>query len=133
MPYRPANIERSASRGLVALALAAVLAFVPAAATAAPPAPPSAQAAKACSTPKYPGVGYFTSLNVRHVSCATGRKVALAYYRCRIKHGVAGRCTSRVLGYTCHEKRNTIPTEIDARVTCKLGTREVVHTYQQDT
>jgi hypothetical protein len=92
-----------------------------------------AAAARMCSTPRYPGSGYFTSLSVSGVSCATGRRVMLAYYRCRLRHGRAGRCHSRVLGYTCNETRNAIPTEINARVTCRLGRRTVIHTYQQNT
>jgi hypothetical protein len=92
---------------------------------------PTAQAAKSCSTPKYPGVGYFTSLNVYHVSCATGRKLVIAYYKCRTKHGKKGKC-SGVMGYRCTEKRVSIPTEFDARVTCKDGSKVVKHTYQQD-
>ena len=59
------------------------------------------------------------------MSCATGRKLMLAYYRCRLRHGRAGRCHSRVLGYSCKETRNAIPTEINARVTCRLGRRTV--------
>jgi hypothetical protein len=103
-------------------------------AAAAPGArPPTARAARTCSVPKYPGSGYFTSLSVRHTSCATGRRVARAYYQCRIAHGPAGRCHRRVLGYTCHETRQSIPTEIDARVRCRRGARRVTHTYQQDT
>lgn len=94
---------------------------------------PAARAARSCTPPKYPGLGYFTSLDVTRVTCATGKKVALAYYRCRTKHGRAGRCTSRVLGYRCTERRNAIPTEYNARVTCKNGSRKVVHTYQQHT
>src|SRR4051794_24791561 len=76
-----------------------------------------AHAARACTVPKYPGSGYFTSLTVTRTTCPTGRKVALAYYRCRIKHGPAGRCHRDVLGFSCHEIRQSIPTEIDARVT----------------
>jgi hypothetical protein len=94
--------------------------------------PASARAAT-CSTPKYPGSGYFTSLKVTHVSCATGRKFVVAYYKCRIKHGVSGRCTTKVSGYRCKEKRNSISTEIDARVTCTRGSKKIVHTYQQNT
>jgi hypothetical protein len=37
-----------------------------------------------------------------------------------------------VLRYRCTEHRNSIPTEIDARVTCKRGHRVVIHTYQQN-
>src|SRR4051794_28709934 len=72
-----------------------------------------AHAARTCSPPRYPGSGYFTSLTVRHVGCATGRRLALAYYRCRTSSGRAGRCHKRVLGYRCSERRNAIATELD--------------------
>src|SRR4051794_12416524 len=53
----------------------------------------------ACSPPDYPNSnpgGYFTSLQVTGVSCKTGRSLAVKYYKCRIKHGRKGRCTSKV-------------------------------------
>jgi hypothetical protein len=115
-------------RSCVLLVTAACL--VPAAAAGAHPA---ASAARSCSYPRYPGSGYFTSLRVTHVSCRTGRKVLLAHYNCRIKHGRLGYCRKRVMGYSCTEKRNSIPTETDARVRCKRGHRRVVYTYQQNT
>ena len=110
---------------VIAAALTALLAVGSTAA-----AHPTAHAARACSPPKYPGLGYFTTLEVTHVSCATGRRVTLAHYRCRTKHGRSGRCSS-VLGYRCSERRNSIPTEYNARVSCKRGTKRVVYTYQQ--
>lgn len=114
------------------IALVAALAALTFAAVAAFAGAPAAQAAS-CHTPKYPGQGYFTSLDVTKVSCGTGSKVAVAYYKCRIKKGKAARCTSKVLGYSCKEtKRVRIPTELDARVSCTLGARKVVHTYQQN-
>jgi hypothetical protein len=113
------------------LALIACL-LVPALAASGAGASP-ARAAKTCKPPKYPGSGYFTSLEVTRVSCTTGRKLALAYYRCRTESGPAGKCHRRVLRYQCKERRVTIPTEIDARVTCRRGARKVVHTYQQNT
>jgi hypothetical protein len=110
---------------------ALLLAVTLAASAHAAPAP-VARAAKTCQPPKYPSRGYFTSLSVKHVTCATGRKLALAYFHCRTKSSLSGRCHRRVLHYACTEKRNSIPTEIDARVTCKRGSRVVVHTYQQN-
>ncbi len=94
---------------------------------------PATASAKSCSPPKYPGDGYFTSLSVSGVSCATGRDVARAYYRCRIKKGIRGRCTTRVLRFSCTERRESISTQFEARVTCKRGGKRVVHTYQQNT
>ena len=110
--------------GIASLALAAA---------SAPAAEQTAHQSRTCSTPKYPGSGYFTSLTVRNVGCATGRKVTLAHYRCRTENGRRGRCHRRVLGYSCSETRHTIPSEIDARVTCRRGARKVVYTYQQNT
>ena len=92
----------------------------------------AAAAPRTCTPPKYPGLGYFTSLSVSGTTCATGVAVAFAYYRCRTRSGPAGRCTTPVLGFRCHEIRNSIPTEIDARVTCTRPRATVVHTYQQD-
>jgi hypothetical protein len=94
---------------------------------------PAQASVKSCNPPKYPGNGYFTSLKVDRTSCATGRQVALAWYHCRTKHGVAGRCHREVLGFTCHEKRVSIATQFDARVTCDKGRETVIHTYQQNT
>jgi hypothetical protein len=94
--------------------------------------PASAQAAT-CTPPKYPGSGYFTSLKATKVSCGEASKVALAFHKCRTKSSVKGRCTSKVRKYTCSEKRTSIATEINGRVTCKYGSRKVELTYQQNT
>ena len=90
-------------------------------------------AARSCAAPQYPGAGDFTSLKVERVSCRVGRRVTLAHYRCRTESGKAGRCGRRVLRYRCSEQRNSIPTEINARVTCHRGDAKVVYTYQQNT
>jgi hypothetical protein len=112
------------------------LAFAALLATAAVIVLAAAPAARAttCADGRLPdGNGYFTSLTVTKVSCKTGKRVVLAYYTCRIKKGKKARCTDKVLGYSCREvKRTQIPTEINARVTCKRGARRVMHTYQQN-
>lgn len=95
-------------------------------------------AARSCTPPTYPGSGYFTSLKVTGgPSCATGRKVALAHYRCRTENGRRGRCERRVLRYRCRESRPSsgrTSTEYNATVTCRRGTtRKIVFTYQQNT
>ena len=110
-------------RSLLLLALAAALSLVVA---------PAAHA-KTCSAPKYPGSGYFTSLKVTKVSCTTGKSVALAFHKCRVKTGVKGRCVSKVQGYSCRETRTTIPTEINGRVKGTTGSKKVELTYQQNT
>jgi len=94
---------------------------------------PQTAQARSCAPPKYPGQGYFMTMAVTKVGCGSGKRVALAHHRCRVKHGVKGTCRSKVLGFTCRERRVTIPTEIDARVTCKKRGAAVVFTYQQNT
>ena len=118
----------------VALTTATLTAFAAAEAAGSTGSPgPAARAAAACAVPDYPGSGYFTSLNVRRVGCRTGRRLALAYYRCRTRNGPAGRCgRARVLRYRCREVRTRIPTELNGRVTCRRGVKRVVHTYQQN-
>ena len=76
-----------------------------------------------CTPPKYPGSGYFTGkIRVTNVSCTYAKKFVVAYYKCRIRNGGAdGRCRTRVIDFRCKETRNSIPTEIDARVTCNRG------------
>ena len=93
-----------------------------------------ASAATTCKPPKYPGSGYFTSLSVTKTTCSVGGKVANAYYKCRTAKSVKGRCSTKkkILGYSCRETRRSIATEIDGRVTCKRGSKRVVHSYQQD-
>src|SRR5919201_6107628 len=52
------------------------------------------------------GPTYVTSLKVKGVSCRTGERVVRRYYKCRLKSGGRrGRCHSRVMGFSCHEKR----------------------------
>ena len=116
---------------LRSLALAAASAALLAAGATAAGAQPSGHAARTCKAPTYPGQGYFTRLTVARVSCATGRRVVLAHYHCRIKHGRKGRCPS-VLGYRCSEVRRSIPTELLSHTTCKRGARRVSFYYQQD-
>src|SRR5919204_4128458 len=81
----------------------------------------SARPATTCKPPSYPGNGYFETLTVKGTSCATGRRFVVAYYHCRVAHGASGRCARQVMGYTCTEHRHTIPTEIDASVSCRNG------------
>lgn len=116
------------ARALAATLLAVLIAAAPAAAAPAP----VAAAAKSCGTPTYPGQGYFTSLKVRRTSCATGRRVALAHHACRTEDGPMGRCSRKVKGYRCSEKRVSIPTEMNSRTTCRRGGKRVVFTYQQN-
>jgi hypothetical protein len=124
--------------GLIAGLLVAVCAVCAvcweraAVASAAPPRASVAVAARTCKPPHYPSVGYFDSLTATRTTCATADKLVLAYFKCRTKSGLAGRCKVAVLGFKCTETRNSIPTEIDARDTCKKGQAKVISVWQQD-
>ncbi len=96
-------------------------------------ATPVLRAVRSCTPPTYPGAGYFTrSIRATNVTCRYAREFVVAHYRCRIRRGGAdGRCPS-VRRFRCTEARESIPTEINARVTCRRGTQKIVHTYQQN-
>lgn len=72
---------------------------------------------------------------VRGVSCAGGKKVIKAFHACRLKKGKDGKCSTRVLGYGCTEKRPASlmsALSFEGDVTCKSGTKVVTHHYQQN-
>ncbi len=117
---------------LAVFAVLATAAFATSA-TASAAGPTAFAATKSCSPPKYPGNGYFTGLKVTGTGCTTGKRVALGHYKCRTRNGKKGKCGSRVRGFKCSEQRNSIPTEINSRVTCRDGGKKVVFTYQQNT
>jgi hypothetical protein len=130
MSARVNTVRAVSSRFYIPSALLSVVVALTVAAGAS--ASPIASAAKTCTPPKYPGSGYFTSLSVTGTSCSTGGKVAKAWYKCRVAHGLKGRCTKKVEGYSCTEKRKSIATEINATVSCKKGSARVKHSYQQN-
>jgi hypothetical protein len=74
--------------------------------------------------------------SVRATSCASGEKVIRAFHACRLKKGRQGRCTTKVLGYSCTDKRPAelrSPLSFDGDVTCTSGAKRVVHHYTQNT
>jgi hypothetical protein len=124
MSFKPRTIPRK-------LAVSAGIALTALAVTGAP----ASAASRTCTPPPYPGSGYFTGkIRVTNISCSYGKRFVVAYYKCRTRNGtrLSGRCTTKVLGFSCTEKRESIATEIDARVTCRRGTQRIVHTYQQN-
>jgi hypothetical protein len=97
----------------------------------------------ACGVPDYPDTklgGYFTSLSASGFSskssaCKAGKSLVLAYYKCRRAKGIKGRCTSKVNGYSCSESRpadSQSAEQLNAKVTCRTGSKKIVHTYQQN-
>jgi hypothetical protein len=119
-----ATVPRFLCIALLAVALAAVTAL-------------PAGAASSCKTPTDNSWGptYVTSLGVTKASCATGKAVVKAYYRCRVANGGAdGTCRKKVLGYRCTERIVAkIKTQYDAKVTCAKGSARIVHAYEQFT
>lgn len=116
-----------------------LLALVPAVASG---ARPHAHASKSCSLsaaemggtkPSTLGPTYVLQLSAKGTSCGKAKGVVKAFHTCRHKHGKAGRCTSKVKGYSCSEKRTSSPTQYDSSVTCKNGSKRVNHRYTQNT
>lgn len=121
-------IRRIAVLGAVAI-IAAILAL-PAVSGAATTCKLSLSAARSM------GPTYVTLLKVTRTSCANGKKVTKAYHTCRLKKGKTGRCSTKVLGYSCTDRRpagERIPTQYTGYVTCKRGDARITHSYQQDT
>jgi hypothetical protein len=125
----------------IRLPLALCALFVPVGLTVAGASADARPVAHAAAKPKQcasgsPGSlrgGYYLGLAVSGgATCASGRSVQTAYQNCRLKHGLAGRCTTKVLGYTCKERRQAIPTQVTAAVTCTSGKKHVAYTYQQN-
>jgi hypothetical protein len=119
----------------LAVAVLAAAAFVPASASAA--------SCGLSADEEYHRAGkslptYTRSLKVSGgAKCATGHKLIKAYYKCRVaapSPGKKGRCTKKVMRYSCSEKRsNVIKTQFDARVTCRKGKARIVSDYTQFT
>jgi hypothetical protein len=116
---------------------ALLLAGLPIAASGGSADTPIAQAAKGCSIKgqqRSLGVTYVLTLRVRVTKCGDAKRVVRAYHACRHRQGRAGRCTGKVLGYRCSERRlDQSPTQYDARARCTKGGREVFHIYTQNT
>jgi hypothetical protein len=80
------------------------------------------------------GTTYVTKLTATNVTCTKAKSVVKAFHRCRRANGGAkGRCVSRVQGFRCTETRETIPTQFDARATCRDGVRAIRFSYEQFT
>lgn len=74
--------------------------------------------------------------SVRGTSCANGEKVIKAFHACRLKKGKQGRCATKVVGYSCTDKRPAAlrsPLSFDGDVACKRGAKRITHHYTQNT
>jgi hypothetical protein len=120
------------SIALGALALCSMPALAAGSASA---AGPTAVAAAACvTTPASLDGGYIIAGKDKGVSCATTKKLESGFQACRLKHGQTGRCTSKIVGYTCKEgHRSVAPDTFFAKVTCTKGRDSYAWTYEQNT
>ncbi len=116
--------------------------LVLAAASVATAAGPVASASKACSlsakekggsTPSTLGATYVTSLSASGTSCGKAKSLTKAFNTCRHKHGKGGRCTAKVKGYSCSEKRSNGVGQYVSKTSCKNGGKSVKFTYSQNT
>ncbi len=72
---------------------------------------------------------------VTRVSCASAKKVIKSFHSCRLRKGKQGKCTTKVRGYKCTEKRPSSlksAFSFEGDVTCKSGSKRITHHYQQD-
>ena len=86
--------------------------------------------------------GYITQITVtgsyttKSSACKSGRALALAYYKCRRAKGIRATCSGKTInGLKCSESRpadSQSDDQINARVTCKKGSKKIVHNYQQN-
>ncbi|MDQ6849286.1 MAG: hypothetical protein M3070_04785 [Actinomycetota bacterium] len=100
-------------------------------------AQPVARAAGSCSlVGKYRTLGptYADSLSVSGTSCATGVNLIKAYNSCRLKAGGRkGHCHSKVLGFSCSEKRSSSGVQFIGTVRCTKGRAVVTFAYNENT
>ena len=121
----------------------------PASASPVLPAPSPAQAktfscgdVPVSKTPAGLKGGYLTGITVtgsytkKSSACKSGNALALAYYKCRAKKGIRATCSGKTInGLKCSESRpadSQSDDQINARVTCKKGSKKIVHNYQQN-
>jgi hypothetical protein len=111
-----------------------LLALLATAAVAAIPASASAATCKLPSDGKGFGPTYLLSLKTTKASCTTGKAVVKAFHACATANSPKGRCTKKVKGFSCTERRGAaIPTQFDAKTTCTKGRAKVEFTYTQFT
>jgi hypothetical protein len=104
------------------------------AAVAALPASASAATCKLPADGKGLGPTYLLSLKTKATSCAKGKAVVKAWHACSTARSPKGRCTKKVLGFACTERRGAaIPTQFDAKASCRKGAARVEFTYTQFT
>jgi hypothetical protein len=111
-----------------------VLALLAVAAVAAIPATASAASCKLPPDGKGFGPTYLLSLKTTQTSCSQGKAVVKAFHACATAKSPKGRCEKKVLGYSCTERRGAaIPTQFDAKTSCRKGAARVDFTYTQFT
>ena len=94
-----------------------------------------AASAKLCNTAPYAediGPTYVSGMDVKGVTCATGKQFLITFHKCRKAPQSLSRRCRNVSGYSCRERGEKGPALYSARVTCTKGSRRIVHTFSQD-
>lgn len=111
-----------------------LLAALSVVAIAALPAGASAATCKLPADGRGLGPTYLLSLKTTKTSCTQGKAVVKAFHACATANGPKGRCTKKVLGYACTERRGAaIPTQFDAKATCRKAAARIDFAYTQFT
>ncbi len=85
------------------------------------------------------GASYVTSLKVRGVACAKGKKVIRAYHQCRHRTGgPAGTCRAKLLGFKCKDGKRTGVPNVQYNATAKChkvsnASKRIKSRYTQNT
>jgi hypothetical protein len=120
---------------LLAVLLFALALFVGATASAqATTARPSARICSLSAVGEKLGPTYVETLKVIHTTCGAGEMLITNYNACRLASGGAkGKCTVRVDGFKCREKRSVGPVQFEAAVTCTRARQAVDFAYSENT
>ena len=118
--------------GVLACALVVTaIAVIPAGAS--PTTAGSAKSACALSSAEQNGslgADYVYSLSVRNLGCDKAKRLVKKFHQCRHDNGGANGHCSGVKGYSCNEKKlDSSPQLLQARATCKKGTKKFKQTF----
>jgi hypothetical protein len=76
------------------------------------------------------GADYVYSLKVKNLDCGKAKKLVKKFHKCRHANGGANGHCSGVKGYSCNEKKlDSSPQLLQAKATCKKGSKKFKQTY----
>lgn len=79
---------------------------------------------------------YYLLISQKGVGCGTRNAIEAKFESCRRVHGLGGRCSSKVLGFTCKEvgkrQAGAVPGAFNAKVSCSKGSGRFSYFYEQN-